>query len=59
MEQNALNTLYSSVFSEGGSRLGVNTATYNDSTCCVIRPHVISAGMLGAVLYEIQKSGLK
>ena len=37
--------------------LGQNTALYNNSTCCIIKPHIVSAGMAGAVIYEIQKAG--
>ena len=38
-------------------KIGRNTATYSDSTCCVIKPHLVSSGMAGAVIYEIQKAG--
>ena len=38
---------------------GTNTALYNDVTCCVIRPHIVSAGMAGAVIFEIQKAGFE
>ena len=39
-------------------KMGRNTASYSaDSTCCVIKPHLVSAGMAGAVIYEIQKAG--
>jgi nucleoside-diphosphate kinase len=37
----------------------MNTATYNDCTCCIIKPHIVAAGMLGAVIYEIQKAGFE
>lgn len=38
-------------------KIGRNTAAYSDSTCCVIKPHLVSSGMAGAVIYEIQKAG--
>jgi hypothetical protein len=37
--------------------IGSNTALYNDSTCCIIKPHIVASGMAGAVIYEIQKAG--
>jgi nucleoside diphosphate kinase len=37
--------------------VGSNTALYNDSTCCIIKPHIVASGMAGAVIYEIQKAG--
>jgi hypothetical protein len=41
-------------------RMGQNTATFaNDSTCCIIKPHIFSAGMAGAVIFEIQKAGFE
>lgn len=27
-----------------GSKFGVNTASYNDTTCCVIKPHAVAEG---------------
>jgi hypothetical protein len=59
IEPNAMNLLFDGVFNENSGRIGINTATYDDCTCCVIKPHIISAGMLGAVLYEIQKAGFE
>ena len=38
-------------------KLGENTAAFADSTCCVIKPHLVAAGMAGAAIYEIQKAG--
>lgn len=38
-------------------RTGKNTAIYSETTCCVIKPHLVSSGMAGAVIYEIQKAG--
>jgi hypothetical protein len=38
-------------------RFGRNTAVFNNSTCCIIKPHLVSAGMAGAAIYEIQKAG--
>lgn len=29
-----------------GSKYGVNTACYNDTTCCVIKPHAVAEGKL-------------
>jgi hypothetical protein len=40
-------------------KFGRNTAVFNDSTCCVIKPHLVSAGIAGAVIYEIQKNGFE
>ena len=58
LEQEALNRINEGVFrTTGNQKLGINTATYDDCTCCVIKPHIVSAGMLGAVIYEIQKAG--
>ncbi len=38
-------------------RMGGNTAVYQGTTCCIIKPHIIQSGMAGALLFEIQKSG--
>ena len=39
-------------------KIGRNTAVCAaDSTCCVVKPHLVAAGMAGAVVYEIQKAG--
>lgn len=27
-----------------GSKYGVNTACYNDTTCCIIKPHTVAEG---------------
>jgi nucleoside-diphosphate kinase len=27
-----------------GSKYGVNTACYNDTTCCIIKPHSVAEG---------------
>ncbi len=40
-------------------KVGQNTASYADTTCCVIKPHIVSAGMAGAIIYEIQKAGFE
>jgi len=40
-------------------RIGKNTAAYNDTTCCIIKPHIVASGMAGAIVYEIQKSGFE
>lgn len=38
-------------------KIGRNTAVYQNTTCCIIKPHIIASGMAGALIYEIQKSG--
>ena len=38
---------------------GPNTAVYSDTTCCVIKPHIVASGMAGAVIFEIQKGGFE
>ncbi|CAF0792128.1 unnamed protein product [Brachionus calyciflorus] len=38
-------------------KLGKNTAVYNDTTCCIIKPHLVASGMAGAAIYEIQRAG--
>jgi nucleoside-diphosphate kinase len=41
-------------------RAGTNTASYsNNSTCCLIKPHLVASGMAGAAIYEIQKNGFE
>lgn len=40
-------------------KMGRNTACYQDTTCCIIKPHIIASGMAGAMLYEIQKAGFE
>jgi hypothetical protein len=40
-------------------KMGENTAVYGDTTCCIIKPHLVSSGMAGAALYEIQKAGFE
>lgn len=40
-------------------RLGRNTAVYQETTCCIIKPHIIAAGMAGALVFEIQKAGFE
>ena len=58
IEQDALNRINEGAFrASGNQKLGINTATYNECTCCVIKPHIVAAGMVGAVIYEIQKAG--
>jgi len=39
--------------------IGVNTAVYNDTTCCIIKPHLVASGMAGAVIFEIQKANFE
>ena len=36
-----------------------NTAVYTDTTCCVIKPHIVASDMAGAVIFEIQKAGIE
>lgn len=40
-------------------RMGRNTASYQNSTCCIIKPHIVAAGMAGALLFEFQKAGFE
>lgn len=56
LQQDALNRLLNGVTN---NKLGTNTANYVDSTCCIIKPHLVAAGMAGAVIYEIQKAGFE
>lgn len=39
--------------------IGVNTAVYNDTTCCIIKPHLVASSMAGAVIFEIQKANFE
>jgi len=60
LESDAKARIFDGAFNASvNKRVGSNTATYNDCTCCVIKPHLINAGMLGAVIYEIQKAGFE
>ncbi|XP_024869151.1 nucleoside diphosphate kinase 7-like [Temnothorax curvispinosus] len=34
-----------------------NTATLQNCTCCIIKPHAVQEGLLGAIFDEIQKAG--
>ena len=52
-----MNRLYENLIA--GRKLGQNTAVLQDSTCCIIKPHLVAAGMVGAVIYEIQKAGFE
>lgn len=54
-QQEALNKINRCLLQD--RNVGANTAVYTDSTCCVIKPHIVSSGMAGAVIYEIQKAG--
>lgn len=44
-----------------GSKNGIPnvplSATFKDCTCCVVKPHVVIEGNLGAILEHISKSG--
>jgi nucleoside-diphosphate kinase len=40
-------------------RFGTNTAVYSDTTCCLIKPHIVASGMAGAIIFEIQKAGFE
>jgi hypothetical protein len=40
-------------------KFGRNSAVFGDSTCCIVKPHLVSAGMAGAAIYEIQKAGFE
>lgn len=58
IEQDALNRVNEGTFKGvNNQKLGLNTATYSECTCCLIKPHIINSGMLGAIIYEIQKAG--
>ena len=52
---------YSKIYENllAGRRMGRNTACYQDTTCCIIKPHIVASGMAGAMLYEIQKAGFE
>ncbi|TNM87614.1 hypothetical protein fugu_005835 [Takifugu bimaculatus] len=36
-----------------------NTATYTDSTCCIIKPHAIAEGLTGKILNTISEAGFE
>lgn len=40
-------------------RMARNTAVYQGTTCCIIKPHIIQSGMAGALIFEIQKAGFE
>jgi nucleoside-diphosphate kinase len=37
-----------------GSKYGVNTACYNDTTCCIIKPHAVAEGIGNFMLTTIK-----
>lgn len=55
--EESYNKIYENLL--GGRRMGRNTACYQDTTCCIIKPHMVASGMAGALLYEIQKAGFE
>ncbi|CAF1518065.1 unnamed protein product [Adineta steineri] len=42
-----------------GSKYGVNTACYNDTTCCVIKPHAVAEGRAGHIINAILIAGFQ
>lgn len=42
-----------------GSKYGVNTACYNDTTCCVIKPHAVAEGRAGQIINAILTAGFQ
>uniref|UniRef100_A0A6I8NZB4 Nucleoside diphosphate kinase homolog 7 n=1 Tax=Ornithorhynchus anatinus TaxID=9258 RepID=A0A6I8NZB4_ORNAN len=46
-------------FPSGGGCGPVNTANFTNSTCCVIKPHAISEGLLGKILIAIREAGFE
>ncbi|KAM3620065.1 uncharacterized protein V6R79_017689 [Siganus canaliculatus] len=36
-----------------------NTATFTDSTCCIIKPHAVSEGLAGKILNSISAAGFE
>ncbi|XP_076633266.1 nucleoside diphosphate kinase homolog 7 [Colletes latitarsis] len=34
-----------------------NTATLENCTCCIIKPHAVQAKLIGDIIYDIQKAG--
>lgn len=55
--EESYNKIYENLLA--GRRMGRNTACYQDTTCCIIKPHMIASGMAGALLFEIQKGGFE
>ena len=37
----------------------LSTATFRDSTCCVIKPHAVMAGQYGDIIADIMEAGYK
>lgn len=42
-----------------GSKYGANTACYNDTTCCVIKPHAVAEGRAGQMINAILMAGFQ
>ncbi|PNF26159.1 Nucleoside diphosphate kinase 7 [Cryptotermes secundus] len=36
-----------------------STATFKNTTCCIIKPHAVQEGLLGDIVSEIQENGFK
>ncbi|XP_074164397.1 nucleoside diphosphate kinase homolog 7 isoform X1 [Sminthopsis crassicaudata] len=46
-------------FPSSGSGGPVNTAKFTNCTCCIIKPHAISEGLLGKILIAIRDAGFE
>ncbi|CAF4497293.1 unnamed protein product, partial [Rotaria socialis] len=42
-----------------GSKYGTNTACYNDTTCCIIKPHAVAEGKAGQIINGILTAGFQ
>ena len=56
LDQDSINKINANVLQQ---KRGPNTAVYSDTTCCIVKPHIVAAGMAGAVIFEIQKAGFE
>lgn len=56
IDQESMNKINASLLQQ---KRAPNTAVYSDTTCCLVKPHIIAAGMAGAVIFEIQKAGFE
>ncbi|XP_036609420.1 nucleoside diphosphate kinase 7 isoform X3 [Trichosurus vulpecula] len=46
-------------FPSSGSGGPVNTAKFTNCTCCIVKPHAISEGLLGKILIAIRDAGFE
>lgn len=46
-------------FPASGKDKFVNTATFCDATCCIIKPHAVVEGQSGAIIEKIQNAGFE